>query len=245
LCINRVPNNGKPKGYFYCFGCGYYGEITAAEVDKLSKNIVPIQYVTEKSVIDFGARHREYFLREFRDGCGVYLAEKWNVSPTVISELGIGWDGWAHTIPMYDLDQIIGIQRQFTAGFKCMVLGSSLGLIVPMTCATGNVLFMPEGCSDLACLLDMGFHGIGRPNALVGKSLVYNWLRRYNPVYDRIVIIADDDEAGARGAIELADHIDSERSRTTIYIPPNGDLRKEIEAMGKEYVSEMLGAQIK
>lgn len=246
LCINRVPNKGKPRGYFYCFGCGYFGEIPAEEVDRLSKNIVPIQNVAEKPVIDFAVRHREYFLREFRDGCGVYLAEKWDVSPAVITELGIGWDGHAHTIPMYDLDKIIGIQRQFTAGYKCMVSGSNLGLIIPMTCAIGAVQFITEGASDLACLLDMGYHGIARPNALVGKELVYNWLKRFNPVYDLLVIVTDNNEAGHKGSTELADYLDSERTRTKIVIPGSyKDIRLMTQERGKEYVKDYLEKVIK
>lgn len=245
LCINRVPNNNKPKGFWYCYGCAKHGEISSQEVDELSKNITSIQII-KKSNIDFDTLHNEYFLREFTNDCGKLLAAKWNVSPTVISELGIGWDGMAHTIPMYELDKIIGIQRQFTAGYKCMVSGSQLGLIVPMTMATGNVLFIPEGASDLACLLDMGYHGIARPNALVGKELVYNWLRRYNPVYDLIVIIGDNDEAGIRGAHELQDYIDSEHSRTKITIAPRcKDLREEIAWNGKEYVKNSLEKLIK
>lgn len=247
LCINRMPNNGKPKGFFCCFGCMTTGEISPAEVDELSKNITPIIKANGQDlVIDFEVRHHEYFLREFRDCCGVYLAEKWNVSPAVITELGIGWDGFAHTIPMYELNKIVGIQRQFTAGFKCMVSGSSLGLIVPMTMATGNVLFIPEGASDLAMLLDMGYCGIARPNALVGKELVYNWLRRYNPVYDLIVIVADNDEAGHKGAIKLQDHLDSEHTRTKIVIPGSyKDIRHMAQKRGKEYTKNYLEHMIK
>lgn len=246
LCINRVPNGTKPKGYFFCFGCHAFGEITPAEVDELSTNIDTSYVPVVKSDIDFDTLHNEYFSREFTEDKGQLLATKWNVSPTVISELGIGWDGHSHTIPMYDLDKIIGIQRQFTAGYKCMVSGSQLGLIVPMTCATGLVLFIPEGCSDLACVLDLGFHGIGRPNALVGKELVYNWLKRYNPIYDLIVIVADNDEAGHRGSTELADYIDSERTRTKIVIPGSyKDIRYMTQERGKEYVKNYLEKVIK
>jgi len=248
LCINRVPNNNKPKGFWYCFGCSAHGEITPEEVDALcveQGRKAMVVAITQKSNIDFNVRQREYFLREFRDGCGIYLAEKWNVSPTIITELGIGFDGFAHTIPMYNLDKIVGIQRQFTNGYKCMVNGSNLGLIVPMTCATGNVLFIPEGASDLACLLDMGFKGIARPNALVGKELVYNWLKRYNPVYDLIVIVGDNDDAGHKGAEELRDYIDSEHSRTKILFPLMKDLRCETKKTGKKFMTECLKDLIK
>ena len=246
LCINRVPNNSKPKGFWYCYGCAKHGEITPQEVDELSKNITPIATTAPASNIDFDIRHHEYYLREFRDGCGIHLAKKWDVSPAVISELGIGWDGFAHTIPMYNLDKIIGIQRQFTAGYKCMVSGSQLGLIVPMTMYGGNILFMPEGASDLAVLLDMGYHGIARPNALVGKELIYNWLHRFNPIYDLIVIVADNDEAGTIGAEELRNYIDSEYTRTKIVHPSSQkDIREMTQERGKEYVKDYLEKVIK
>ena len=246
LCINCVPNRGKPKGYYYCFGCKAYGEITSQEVDELSKNITPIATTVQASDIDFDMLHNEYFSREFTEDKGRLLATKWNVSPSVIFELGIGWDGHSHTIPMYDLDKIIGIQRQFTAGFKCMVPGSQLGLIVPMTMSTGLTLFIPEGASDLACILDLGFHGIARPNALVGKELVYNWLHRYNPVYDLIVIMADNNDAGTIGACELRNHIDSEHTRTKVVYPGRyKDIRQMTQERGKEYVKDYLEKVIK
>lgn len=246
LCINRVPNNSKPKGFWYCYGCAKHGEITPQEVDELSKNIIPIQATKQQPALGWDMLHNEYYLREFVEDKGKLLAEKWDVSPTIISELGIGWDSHAHTIPMYELNKIIGIQRQFTAGYKCMVSGSQLGLIVPMTMYGGSVLFMPEGASDLACLLDMGYHGIARPNALVGKELVYNWLKRYNPAYSLIVIVADNDEAGHRGSTELADYIDSERARTKIVIPGSyKDIRHMTQERGKEYVKDYLEKVIK
>lgn len=242
LCINRIPNNNKPKGYYFCFGCHAFGEITPQEVDRLSKNIVSIVVANEQeSTKDWDSLHNEYYLREFTEDKGKLLAEKWNVSPTIIWELGVGWDGHAHTIPMENLDKIVGIQRQFTNGYKCMVSGSNLGLIVPMTMYGGPVLFIPEGASDLACLLDMGYHGIARPNALVGKELVYDWLKRYNPVYDLIVIVSDNDEAGHLGSTELADHLDSERTRTKIVIPGSyKDIRHMTQERGKEYVKDYL-----
>jgi len=238
LCINRIPNKGKPKGYYFCFGCGAFGEITSQEVDELCKNININVVSVVKSDIDWDTLHLEYWTKEFfEDNKADKLAAKWNVHVFVINELGIGWDGHAHTIPMYDLDKIIGIQRQFTNGYKCMVNGSNLGLIVPMTMATGNVLFIPEGASDLACLLDMGYHGIARPNALVGKELVYNWLKRYNPVYDKIIIIGDNDDIGKQGAFELQKYIDSEYTRSIVRVPEKGkDLREWISQCGKEYV---------
>ena len=247
LCINKVLNNGKPKGFWYCYGCAKHGEITPEEVDKLRVDHVCDEHaLVQQSNIDFDTLHNEYFSREFIENKGQLLATKWNVSSTIISELGIGWDGHSHTIAMYDLDKIIGIQRQFTNGFKCMVSGSQLGLIVPMTMSTGSVLFIPEGASDLACLLDMGFHGIARPNALVGKELVYNWLKRYNPVYDLIVIVADNNEAGTIGAVELQDYMDSEHTKTKIVYPGSQkDIREMTVKCGKEYVKDYLEKVIK
>lgn len=246
LCINRVPNRGKPKGYFYCFGCGYFGEITSAEVDALVVNPITNAKSTQISR-NFAELYYEYFVQEFALSKGALLAEKWGVSLSVIWELGVGWDGHAHTIPFYNLDKIVGIQRQFTKGFKCMVSGSNLGLIVPVTMSTDEVLFIPEGASDLACLLDMNFHGIGRPNALVGKDLVYNWLKRYNPAYKKIIVVADNNDAGIQGAKEVQDYIDSEHLRSMILLPAKGfkDVREWAQVSGKDYVKQIIKDFIK
>lgn len=254
FCINKVPHNGRPKGFWYCFSCGLDGQMTSKQVDELCKK--PIDYSEQqvKSEIDWDMLHKEYFYKEFAYCKAVLLAEKWNVKPTIIWELGCGWDGQAHTFPMYELDNIIGIQRQFANGFKCCVPGSALGLFVPITKSTGDVLFIPEGVSDLACLLNLGFCGIARPNALVGKKLVYNWLRRFNPSYRLIVIVGDNDEAGVKGAVELQNYIDSEHSRTKIFIPDYKDpvtseyckdVRQLTKAYGKERVKNCLEVLIK
>jgi DNA primase len=70
----------------------------------------------------------------------------------------------------------------------------------------------------------------------VGKELVYDWLAKHRPMWQKIVIIADNDEAGLNGAQETQRHIDDMGERTDVYIPTTKDFRMDVEKYGREEV---------
>jgi hypothetical protein len=235
LCINRVQNKTKPKGYWYCFGCRAHGEITPEEVDSIVVESGAAALPTEN--VDLEVLQHEYWTREFQEDHAVNLAYRWNVDVKYLHEIGVGWDGQAWTIPFYNADyRIVGIQRRFPNGFRCAVSGGTLGLLIPTTLASSNELVVCEGASDLVTALQLGFQGIAKPNALVGKELVYDWLAKHRPMWQKIVIIADNDEAGLNGAQETQRHIDSEGKRSDIYIPFKKDFREDVELFGADHV---------
>lgn len=241
LYINKVQIRDKPKGYYYCFGCGITGTIEEEKVDFLCQKPSNYRESDVKSEKDFNALHDEYFKEEFCRGYGEGLGKKWDVKPTVIWECGCGWDNNAHTFPMYNQNnEVIGIQRRFPNGFKCMVEGSRLGLFVPNTLSGGEIVFIAEGVSDLCCLLDLGFEGIAKPNALVGNDLVYNWLKKHKPYWKKVVVIADRDKAGIEGANALTLHIDSIGDRSVVFVPAQNDLRETTGLLGKDEMRAQL-----
>lgn len=239
LCINRVPNKTKPKGYWYCFGCKAHGEITPQEVDSIVVETGAQALPTEN--VDLSVLQQEYWTREFQEDHAKNLAFRWDVSVEFLHEIGVGWDGQAWTIPFYNADyRIVGIQRRFPNGFRCAVSGGTLGLVLPTTLASSDELVVCEGASDLVTSLYLGFQGIAKPNALVGKELVYAWLKKHRPMWKKVVIIADNDEAGKRGAEETQRHIDSEGTRSDIYIPTQKDFRDDVKKYGQEEVKSNL-----
>lgn len=128
------------------------------------------------------------------------LAISLGVNLGSLIQLGIGWDGEAWTFPVQDADlEIVGIMRRWNSGHKKFVRGSHSGLYVPQ-------FFRPdlppvvicEGLSDTAAALDMKLNAIGRMNCQTGEDE----LKALIQVED-IIIVADNDPAGIRGAADL------------------------------------------
>ncbi len=169
------------------------------------------------------------------------LVKEWNIDGDVLDNLLLGWDGEAYTFPTRNPDgEIIGIQRRFKDGSKCMVKGSSLGLFIP-SIPTEDNLYITEGVSDLACLIDLGFYGIAKPSAKVGNQMVVDFVEKNTP--KNITIICDNDDPGIKGASELVRMLtfNFNVQLTVVTPPPNiNDLRKWIKENGKEEVRNYL-----
>ena len=169
------------------------------------------------------------------------LAKEFVIYSGFLIHLGMGWDGEAYTFPVKSPDgEIIGIQRRFKDGSKCMVKGSSLGLFVSCL-EPQDTLYITEGVSDLACLLDLGFYGIAKPSAKVGNQMVIEYVGKTLP--KQITIICDNDKPGIQGVIELARMITFNFNvKLTVMSPPLSikDLRKWIKEKSKKEVKDYL-----
>jgi len=169
------------------------------------------------------------------------LAIKFNVSQKTLINLNIGWDSEAYTFPMYNAKkEIIGIQRRFPSGKKCSVKGTSLGLFIP-TIKITPPLFILEGVSDLAALLDLGFYGVAKPSAQAGNDLVEKFILFHN--CNKVVIVCDNDKVGVKGATKLVQQLVlKNKIITNVISPPEGikDLRDTVKIKGKEKVKEIL-----
>ena len=169
------------------------------------------------------------------------LADEFGIHSDYLLDLSIGWDGEVYTFPTRNPDkEIIGIQRRFKDGSKCMVKGSSLGLFVSCL-EPQETLYITEGVSDLACLLDLGFYGIAKPSAKAGNKMVVDFIEKNTP--KNIVIICDNDDPGIKGTIELVRLLTFNFKLCIIVTSPPPeikDLRKWIKENGKEEVRNYL-----
>jgi len=125
------------------------------------------------------------------------------VSDSALEQIETGWDGEAYTFSLRNSDdEITGIQRRFPSGKKRMVKGSLNGIFIPRLdwdkLSNKWCLFICEGVSDTATALDMGLPAIGRHNCGTGKDHIIKFCAKKKP--QRIVIVADNDEAGVKGA---------------------------------------------
>lgn len=133
----------------------------------------------------------------FINNCNEHLlAESLGVSPESLRRLQVGFNGKEHTFPMKDENlRIIGIRTRSHRGKFC-VLGSKTGLFIPLDLTFKERLFLPEGASDTAALLTLGFEAIGRPSCMGGATILFKLLEKHR--VPEVVIVADRDKPKKR-----------------------------------------------
>lgn len=173
--------------------------------------------------IDFG-RMAEVFASRCNDYQLWFLSNILGVTPRSLRRLGIGCSAGGFTFPMSDEHgRIIGIRRRFDNGKKNCVKGSKNGLFIPAGIEDTPRLVICEGATDCAAALDLGYAAIGRPSCNSKVAMTVRYVRR-RPV----IIVADRDTAGIRGAQKLAEALLQNGSDVRIVLPPPAykDLRE-------------------
>ncbi len=179
--------------------------------------------------------------RDFREavdpGRLYQFAVSLGLSVTSLCQLGVGWSAEhrAWSFPMTDAGgAVLGIRLRRPNGFKFAVKGGREGLFIPSTAGDDiSPLYVCEGPTDAAALLDMGFRKVvGRPSATGGIKLVVELVRRRRP--SDVVVMADGDEAGRRGANNLGSVLVAYGPAVRIIAPPEGvkDVRDLLRAGG-------------
>jgi hypothetical protein len=234
LCINKAEINGKPKGYGYCFSCGYRIDIPSEEVDKMSKK----KTICRKTVpVDWIKLNSDYQMNSFIKGKYHELEQEWNVKCLI--KYGIGWDGdVSHTFPMRNEAGIItGIQRRLPCGGKLCVPGSQLGLFLPNIQITRVVIC--EGISDAAVATECGYWGLGLPSANCGHVITVKFLTIHK--ISKVTIVADNDSVGRKKSKELQKKLlTSGVDCGIIYIEKYKDLREFYLNEGKDKTIQLL-----
>ena len=151
------------------------------------------------------------------------LADKLGLTVTSLARLGTGWSvehrAWA--FPMRDASGLVkGIRLRLPDGRKLSVRGGHEGLFIPADLPSGESLLICEGPTDTAALLDLGFPAVGRPSCLGGVRLLVDLVHRHKP--PEVVIVADGDSPGRRGAEALAAVLVAHVPRVRVIEPPAG-----------------------
>jgi hypothetical protein len=151
------------------------------------------------------------------------LAATLGLTSESLVRLGVGWSvrDRAWSFPMTDTaGKVLGIRLRCASGKKLSVRGGHEGLFIPADLAPGALLLVTEGPTDCAALLDLGFPAVGRPSCTGGVKLLIDLVRQRKPV--QVVIVADGDEPGQRGAENLASVLVAYSSSVRIITPPAG-----------------------
>lgn len=145
--------------------------------------------------------------------------------------------GW----PMRDNEgRITGIRYRDRGGAKWSRKGGRESLFMPGSLPAGEVLVLPEGGTDTAALLALGFVVAGRPSCNGGVEHMRALVRRLRP--PACVVVADADPPGQRGAHELATLLALLVADVRIVTPPAKDLRAWVAAGARRQDVEELAA---
>ncbi len=158
------------------------------------------------------------------------LAMSLGVDLDALQAVGCVWNGRAYGFPMRDAERaLIGIRLRAPDGYKFAVTGSRAGLFIPERypyCIDDATIYITEGPTDLAAAMTLGLRAIGRSSCLGQEEFIQAYLAKQKP--RRVVIIADNDGPGFRGAQKLQSLI---KTRSCLFLPPAKDLR-EFAALG-------------
>jgi len=150
------------------------------------------------------------------------MAASLGLSMESLGRLRIGWASGhrAWTFPMIDVaGRVLGIRLRRPDGRKLSVKGGKEGLFIP-TALDGGRLLIAEGPTDAAALLDLGFSAVGRPSCAGGVRLLVELVQRL--AVPEVVIVADGDTPGQRGADSLAAVLLAHCPAVRIITPPAG-----------------------
>lgn len=229
--VNKCEHKGHPKGFGYCFACGYVRQYSSEFVDNMSKK--KTKPFREQQPIDW-IKLQESF-KEARFGTKELskLAREWGISTWTLFKYDIGWAGNAYTIPMYIPNKgIVGIQLRYEDGSKSCIEGSQLGLFMSLTNIEHPVVIC-EGFSDSAVATDLGFFGIGLPSAQIGHSFAQDWL--VDNKVTSVTIVSDNDQAGQKSSLKMKRLCEQKDIDSRIILPePYKDLRQFYISNGRE-----------
>ena len=151
------------------------------------------------------------------------LAVRLGLSVEALQRLRVGWSSGhrAWTFPMQDTaGRVLGIRLRLPSGRKLAVKGGHDGLFLPDGLYAGGRLLVTEGPTDCAALLDLGQAAVGRPSCAGGVRHLADLARARRPA--EVVIIADGDAPGQRGAEFLAAVLVAYCPAVRIATPPPG-----------------------
>ncbi len=155
------------------------------------------------------------------------LAGQLGLDPRMLMALRMGWDEFrqAYTFPMRNgRRDVVGIALRNIEGRKWAVGGSHNGLFLPRLTGSADPLLICEGPTDTAAALHLGFQAVGRQSCTGGVDHLRVLLGDLRPF--RVVIVADADGPGQKGAADLAEQILPLAKSVRLVTPPAKDMRK-------------------
>ncbi|MFO0796373.1 MAG: toprim domain-containing protein [Gemmataceae bacterium] len=164
------------------------------------------------------------------------FAAELGVRTASLTAFGVGWaagyPAWAFPMTDPTTATVTGIRLRPPVGKKFSVTGGKESLFLPAPLApAGEALLVCEGATDAIAAHTIGFlNAVGRPSCTGGTAHLVALVRRHRPA--GVVVVADKDVAGMRGADALATTLSLYSRDVRVIAPPAGvkDLRAWVAA---------------
>lgn len=168
-------------------------------------------------------RMQQWFRRDVQKVDIESFASSLGLTSYSLNRLGIGWCGWGWTFPMRDEGGVVrGVRVRKPDGSKLAITGSKDGLFVPDGLEYACGIYICEGPTDTAAMLDMGFEAVGRPSCQGATKTLAALVAKIKPPF--VAIVADSDAPGMKGAMMLKKEI-APITWSYIFNPPAKDVR--------------------
>jgi hypothetical protein len=180
---------------------GAYIPIIGHAITPRRLSLCTLRMMQRRLLLDarYGARHR--------------LAAELGLKVSSLKALEVGWYPRARcwTFPMRDsCRRLVGFRTRNELGEKRCIAGGSEGLFIPRRLPASfadEPLFITEGPTDCAAVLSLGLWAVGRPSCTGGIYTLTRFIQRTHA--REIVLFADNDNPGLRGAKRLCNAIRS------------------------------------
>ena len=152
-------------------------------------------------------------------------ASELGVEPIALKLLGACWatDHRAWAFPMKNgKSETVGVRFRNVHGDKWALRSSHAGLFIPKIQPKPRV-YICEGPTDTAAALTIGLYSIGRPSCVGCEDMVIEFLHQSKT--QEVVIVADHDEPGQKGAERLQERL---KQNSTIWTPAAKDMRAAV-----------------
>lgn len=174
------------------------------------------------------------------------LAAELGVSIDALTRLRCGWNNETWTFPETDdAGKVVGINRRFPDGSKRHMKGHKRGLMIADE-GTGT-LYIVEGATDTATMIDSGCSVIARPSANGGGKLLQGYLTGQILTRD-VVVVGERDKKetgiwpGLQGALSIARKLADSKHNIRIALPQEGS--KDIRDWRRQHPDADLPASL-
>ena len=188
---------------------------------------LPLGLKPQVPTINATKLHRDWLAATSPAALAEFAAEL-GLSVAALKATGAAWAtphaAWA--FPMCDgHGNILGIRLRNEHG-KFAVRGSKQGIFISGEPGAGSAewqktLYICEGPTDTAAVVDLGLFAVGRPNCCCGGPEIKIFARRHQ--CRRVVVVSDNDKPGLDGARKVGAEI---KLPFAVYVPPAKDLRE-------------------
>ena len=237
---------GKWAGYWKCWACGRVGNIAPEDTVEGLKLDNEVRSSPPRTRWDNLMYYYKRMLNKY-PLAKIEFANTLDVSMSVLDNTQVGFTGDSWTIPMWKAGYVSGIQKQYRGRKKQSIHGSHIGMFLNdyVEYEYEDCVFICEGYSDTAAVLDLGYTAMGIPCCGYNINEVECLIDYYicDKEDDRyLCIIPDNNKESELYSMKLCEQLEDANYEVSMFdVSPAKDIRELIQLKGKDEVRKQLG----